>query len=141
MKYLDDDCFASLIHPGKYSRLISETRPRVFFSSVQWLAIGRKTTCMLDCSCPPPPRSPTSRERTGELDAAVSTPRCDGEDSLLKRVLAKQYHPDRHIGEESSKESATCFQAVAEAYSTLSNPDLRMRYDAMQGTPAVQPPQ
>lgn len=40
--------------------------------------------------------------------------------------LSKVHHPDRNV---DNQESATKFQAISEAYETLSNPDLRSKYD------------
>lgn len=42
------------------------------------------------------------------------------------RRLAKKYHPDSHPGD---KECEKMFQAVNEAYSVLSNPQKRKKYD------------
>lgn len=44
------------------------------------------------------------------------------------RNLARRYHPDRNQGDE---EAARRFREIAEAYETLSNPDLRARYDKL----------
>jgi len=44
------------------------------------------------------------------------------------RNLARRYHPDRNDGDE---EAAHRFREIAEAYETLSNPDLRARYDRL----------
>jgi DnaJ-class molecular chaperone len=42
------------------------------------------------------------------------------------RQLALQYHPDRNPGDKASEER---FKAAAEAYSVLSDPEKRARYD------------
>jgi molecular chaperone DnaJ len=42
------------------------------------------------------------------------------------RVLAKQYHPDRNIGDDEAKVK---FAEVDEAYSVLNDPNKRVRYD------------
>ena len=44
------------------------------------------------------------------------------------RNLARRYHPDRNQGDE---EAARRFREIAEAYETLSNPELRSRYDKL----------
>ncbi len=44
------------------------------------------------------------------------------------RNLARRYHPDRNDGDEMAAER---FREIAEAYETLSNPDLRARYDRL----------
>ena len=44
------------------------------------------------------------------------------------RNLARRYHPDRNDGDEHAAER---FREIAEAYETLSNPDLRSRYDRL----------
>lgn len=43
------------------------------------------------------------------------------------RTLAKKYHPDRNKNDENA---LIKFQEVNEAYETLSNEDLRKKYDA-----------
>ncbi len=42
------------------------------------------------------------------------------------RRLAMQYHPDRNAGDKSAEER---FKAISEAYATLRDPELRVRYD------------
>src|SRR5829696_3334237 len=42
------------------------------------------------------------------------------------RVLAKQYHPDRNIGDDEAK---VRYAEVDEAYSVLSDPNKKARYD------------
>ena len=42
------------------------------------------------------------------------------------RVLAKQYHPDRNIGDEEAKVK---YAEVDEAYAVLNDPNRRARYD------------
>lgn len=44
------------------------------------------------------------------------------------RNLARRYHPDRNQGDE---EAARRFREIAEAYETLSNTELRARYDRL----------
>jgi molecular chaperone DnaJ len=58
-------------------------------------------------------------------------------DSEIKRAyrrLARRYHPDINPGD---RESADRFRRILEAYETLTNPDLRSRYEA--GTPVTDP--
>ena len=43
------------------------------------------------------------------------------------RKLAMQYHPDRNNGDKAAEEQ---FKEVGEAYSVLSDPQKRQRYDA-----------
>ena len=43
------------------------------------------------------------------------------------RKLAMQYHPDRNNGDKGAEEQ---FKEVGEAYSVLSDPQKRQRYDA-----------
>jgi curved DNA-binding protein CbpA len=45
------------------------------------------------------------------------------------RALARRYHPDAGVGSSAEK-----FRAVVEAYETLSDPDLRRRYDERLNT-------
>ncbi|HEY3130013.1 MAG TPA: molecular chaperone DnaJ [Acidobacteriota bacterium] len=57
------------------------------------------------------------------------------------RKLAQQYHPDKNPGDNSAEEK---FKEAAEAYSVLSDPDKRARYDrfghaGMQGFSGVDP--
>lgn len=49
------------------------------------------------------------------------------------RKLARQYHPDLHPGDESA---ANKFKEINEAYETLSDPQKRSEYDAMQSAGA-----
>ena len=55
------------------------------------------------------------------------------EDEIKKayRKLSLQWHPDRHVGdsEEDKKKAEDKFKEIAEAYSVLSDPDKRARYD------------
>lgn len=55
----------------------------------------------------------------------------DADESQIKkayRSLSLKYHPDRNTDEEAT----TKFQSISEAYETLSDPELRKKYD-MQG--------
>jgi molecular chaperone DnaJ len=54
----------------------------------------------------------------------------DEEIKKAYRKLARQYHPDRNPGDESSEER---FKEVQEAYSILSDADKRKRYDSGGG--------
>src|SRR3981081_3513602 len=54
----------------------------------------------------------------------------DEEIKKAYRKLARQYHPDRNPGDSSSEER---FKEVQEAYSVLSDPDKRKRYDSGGG--------
>ena len=42
------------------------------------------------------------------------------------RILAKKYHPDKNKGDINAEET---FKKITQAYTTLSNPDLRKKYD------------
>jgi molecular chaperone DnaJ len=51
----------------------------------------------------------------------------DGEEiKRAYRKLAKQYHPDRNVGDKEAEEK---FKEAAEAYEVLSDPDKKQRYD------------
>jgi curved DNA-binding protein CbpA len=53
----------------------------------------------------------------------------DADQPTIKRkyyLLARQYHPDKHPGDD---EAAEKFKAIAEAYQVLSDPELRKRYN------------
>ena len=54
------------------------------------------------------------------------------------RLLAKQYHPDRNIGDDDAKAK---YAEVDEAYAVLNDPHKRSRYDrhghaGLEGMPA-----
>ncbi|TKB70316.1 MAG: molecular chaperone DnaJ [Nitrospira sp.] len=65
------------------------------------------------------------------------------DDDLKKayRKLARQHHPDLHIGDQQKKTAEEKFKEINEAYETLSDQDKRKRYDtfghagAQQGGP------
>jgi curved DNA-binding protein CbpA len=52
--------------------------------------------------------------------------------SAAFRRLAKKYHPDMNVGQE--REAQTVFVRVLEAYSVLSDPRRRAKYDAKFNT-------
>jgi DnaJ-class molecular chaperone len=58
-------------------------------------------------------------------------PRTADDDALKKayRKLAKKWHPDRQPDEAKKEEAKNKFQAVANAYETLSDPEKRRIYD------------
>ena len=73
-------------------------------------------------------------------DVLFVSPRADRELlSVVYRHLAKRYHPDR----DPSADAASRMKALNEAYSVLSDPEKRARYDAQvglrQAEPAVAP--
>jgi molecular chaperone DnaJ len=65
-----------------------------------------------------------------DLYATLGVTRGSSADEIKKayRSLARRYHPDRNDGDE---EAADRFRDIAEAYETLSNPELRSRYDRL----------
>src|SRR5213083_2979391 len=54
----------------------------------------------------------------------------DDEIKKAYRKLARQYHPDKNPGDASAEER---FKEIQEAYSVLSDPDKRKRYDSGGG--------
>ena len=65
-----------------------------------------------------------------DLYAVLGVARNASNDEVKKayRNLARRYHPDRNDGDEHAAER---FREIAEAYETISNPDLRSRYDRL----------
>jgi molecular chaperone DnaJ len=65
-----------------------------------------------------------------DLYAVLGIPRSANAEEAKKayRTLARRYHPDRNQGDD---EAARRFREIAEAYETLSNPELRSRYDRL----------
>ena len=63
----------------------------------------------------------------------VSKTATEDEIKTAFRKLARQYHPDLHPGDESA---ANKFKEINEAYETLSDPQKRSEYDAMQSAGA-----
>jgi molecular chaperone DnaJ len=65
-----------------------------------------------------------------DLYAILGVSRSAGQDDIKKayRNLARRYHPDRNADDE---EAADRFREIAEAYETLSQPELRARYDRL----------
>lgn len=65
-----------------------------------------------------------------DLYAILGVSRSATQDDVKRayRNLARRYHPDRNQGDE---EAARRFREIAEAYETLSNPELRSRYDRL----------
>ncbi|WP_415830821.1 DnaJ domain-containing protein, partial [Janibacter anophelis] len=45
------------------------------------------------------------------------------------RKLAKQYHPDRNVGDDAAEQK---FKDVGEAHAVLSDPEQRREYDAIR---------
>ena len=65
-----------------------------------------------------------------DLYAILGVSRSANADEVKKayRNLARRYHPDRNAGDE---DAADRFREIAEAYETLSQPELRARYDRL----------
>jgi molecular chaperone DnaJ len=65
-----------------------------------------------------------------DLYAVLGVARSATGDEVKKayRNLARRYHPDRNDGDEDASHR---FREIAEAYETLSNPELRARYDRL----------
>ena len=61
-----------------------------------------------------------------------------GEIKRAYRRLARRYHPDVNPGDELA---AVRFGEIAQAYATLSDPDLRRRYDQVGYEPALTAPE
>jgi len=69
-------------------------------------------------------------------DVLFITPRADrGLISVVYRYLAKRYHPDR----DPSPAAAARMAELNEAYTTLSDPEKRARYDTSVGLRQAQP--
>jgi molecular chaperone DnaJ len=53
------------------------------------------------------------------------------DDDLKKayRKLARQHHPDLHVGDQQKKSAEEKFKEINEAYETLSDQERRKRYD------------
>lgn len=66
----------------------------------------------------------TARDPYGLL--GVSRQADQDEIKAAYRRLAMQYHPDRNAGDKGAEER---FKAISEAYATLRDPELRVRYD------------
>lgn len=65
-----------------------------------------------------------------DLYAVLGVSRGAAQEDIKKayRNLARRYHPDRNAGDEVA---ADRFREIAEAYETLSQPELRARYDRL----------
>jgi molecular chaperone DnaJ len=65
-----------------------------------------------------------------DLYAVLGVARSASPEEIKKayRNLARRFHPDRNADND---EAANRFREIAEAYETLSNPDLRSRYDRL----------
>ena len=60
----------------------------------------------------------------------VSRQASESELKAAYRKLAKQYHPDAHPGDQECERR---FRDISEAYSILSDPEKRRKYDAELG--------